>query len=155
MKNKKTLLAVTLILSLSSVCVFASNYSHATLYTNYKIKQHELTRRCREQFEKARVIVDTEMKNSTFGTLSPAESKYLNSLIIISAKTKKIVYKGVNSASDSDINIEQLVNKTVDAWNLNETQPIFKIGNCHTALAIDKDKNLYILVEIDPKYTIL
>lgn len=137
---KKNIIAMLLVLGLLAFTVsgFADNSKKGG---NYDLL-----------FAKAQTIIENMADIKNLKNLSDTEKVYLSDMYVLSLKSGEIIYKPENISNKTSINAKEaivIVDKTVKAWQFDESKTVYDIGSHLTSVVVTKSRDVYVLVVPD------
>jgi len=100
-------------------------------------------------FAKAQSIIENSSNISDLKSLSDAEKAYFMNIYVISLKSGEIVYSPSSTSNNTFISPEEgivIVDKTVKAWQFDESKTVYDIGSYLTSVVVTNSRDVYILV---------
>ena len=100
-------------------------------------------------FAKAQSMFENITNVSDLKNLPENEKVYFNNMYVISLKSGEIVYTPANTLSNTPISAEEaivIVDKTVKAWQFDESKTVYDVGNYLTSVVVMNSRDVYVLV---------
>lgn len=100
-------------------------------------------------FAKAQSIIENIANINDLKNMPVTERPYLINMYVISLKSGEIVYSPSSTSDNTFISAEEaivIVDKTVKAWQFDESKTVYDIGNYLTSVAVTNSRDVYVLV---------